>query len=132
MLEWVTSEGEVIDACIVGEPTNPTNLGEMVKIGRRGSLNATLTVFGIQGHTAYPHLAKNPIHTLIDMLNVLTNLHLDDGSEHFQASTLQVSTIDVGNTTTNLIPGKARTVFNIRYNDLHDSITLDRKLLRCA
>ena len=128
LLEWVKSEGEVIDACIVGEPTNPTNLGEMVKIGRRGSLNATLTVFGIQGHTAYPHLAKNPVHTLIDMLNVITNLHLDDGSEHFQASTLQVSTIDVGNTATNVIPGKAKTVFNIRYNDLHDSITLDRKL----
>ena len=128
LLEWVKSEGEVIDACIVGEPTNPTNLGEMVKIGRRGSLNATLTVFGIQGHTAYPHLAKNPVHTLIDMLNVITNLHLDDGSEHFQASTLQVSTIDVGNTATNVIPGKAKTVFNIRYNDLHDSITLERKL----
>jgi succinyl-diaminopimelate desuccinylase len=128
LLEWVTSEGEVIDACIVGEPTNPTNLGEMVKIGRRGSLNATLTVFGLQGHTAYPHLAKNPVHTLVDMLNVITNLHLDDGSEHFQASTLQVSTIDVGNTATNVIPGKAKTVFNIRYNDLHNSITLDRKL----
>ena len=87
LLEWIKSEGEVIDACVVGEPTNPTNLGEMVKIGRRGSLNATLTVFGVQGHTAYPHLAKNPVHTLIDMLNVITNLHLDDGSEHFPAST---------------------------------------------
>ncbi len=131
LLEWVASEGEVIDACIVGEPTNPTNLGEMIKIGRRGSLNAHLTVFGIQGHTAYPHLAKNPIHTLIDMLSALINLHLDDGSEHFQASTLQVSTIDVGNSATNVIPAKAKTVFNIRYNDLHNSTTLD-KILRDA
>jgi succinyl-diaminopimelate desuccinylase len=128
LLEWATSEGEVIDACIVGEPTNPTTLGEMIKIGRRGSLNAHLTVFGIQGHTAYPHLAKNPIHTLIDMLSALINLHLDDGSEHFQASTLQVSTIDVGNSATNVIPAKAKTVFNIRYNDLHNSTTLDKKL----
>jgi succinyl-diaminopimelate desuccinylase len=131
LLEWAKSEGEVIDACIVGEPTNPTNLGEMIKIGRRGSLNAQLTVFGVQGHTAYPHLAKNPIHTLIDMLNALINLHLDDGSEHFQASTLQVSTIDVGNSATNVIPAKAKTVFNIRYNGLHNSTTLD-KILRDA
>jgi succinyl-diaminopimelate desuccinylase len=128
LLEWSKSEGEIIDACMVGEPTNPTSLGEMIKIGRRGSLNATLTVFGIQGHTAYPHLAKNPVHTLINMLNALTNLHLDDGSEYFQASTLQVSTIDVGNSATNVIPAKAKTVFNIRYNDLHDSTALDRML----
>ena len=128
LLEWSKSEGEVIDACIVGEPTNPTSLGQMIKIGRRGSLNATLTVMGIQGHTAYPHLAKNPIHTLINMLNALTNLHLDDGTKHFQASTLQVSTIDVGNPATNVIPATAKTVFNIRYNDLHDSNALEKVL----
>ncbi len=129
LLEWVESKGEKIDACIVGEPTNPTTLGEMIKIGRRGSLNGTLTVHGIQGHTAYPHLAKNPIHTLINMLSSIANLHLDDGSEHFQASTIQISTVDVGNLATNVIPSKARAVFNIRYNDLHSSKTLE-KLLR--
>jgi succinyl-diaminopimelate desuccinylase len=100
----------------------------MIKIGRRGSLNGTLTVYGIQGHTAYPHLADNPIHRMVQMLDVLTNVHLDNGSEHFQASTLQISTIDVGNSATNVIPAKASAVFNIRYNDLHNSITLDKKL----
>ena len=128
LLEWAKSEGEVFDACIVGEPTNPTSLGEMIKIGRRGSLNGTITVHGLQGHTAYPHLAKNPIHTLVDMLNALTNLHLDEGSKHFQASTLQVSSVDVGNSATNVIPAKAKAVFNIRYNDLHNSDTLKEKL----
>jgi len=128
LLEWAKSKGEVFDACIVGEPTNPTSLGEMIKIGRRGSLNGTITVHGLQGHTAYPHLAKNPIHTLVDMLNALTNLHLDEGSKHFQASTLQVSSVDVGNSATNVIPAKAKAVFNIRYNDLHNSDTLKEKL----
>jgi len=128
LLEWAKSEGEVFDACIVGEPTNPTSLGEMIKIGRRGSLNGTITVHGVQGHTAYPHLAKNPIHTLVDMLSALTNLHLDEGSKHFQASTLQVSSVDVGNSATNVIPAKAKAVFNIRYNDLHNSDTLKEKL----
>ena len=131
LLEWAESEGEVFDACIVGEPTNPNSLGEMIKIGRRGSLNGTLTVNGVQGHTAYPHLAKNPIHILVNMLTTLTNLTLDNGSNHFQASTIQVSTVDVGNSATNVIPAKAKAVFNIRYNDLHNSTTLD-KLLRSA
>ena len=128
LLEWAKSEGHVFDACIVGEPTNPTDLGEMIKIGRRGSLNGKLTVHGIQGHTAYPHLAKNPIHTLVEMLGALNNLHLDDGSRHFQASTLQISSVDVGNTATNVIPSKATSFFNIRYNDLHSSTTLDQKI----
>jgi succinyl-diaminopimelate desuccinylase len=126
LLEWTKAEGEVLDACLVGEPTNPATLGEMIKIGRRGSLNGTLTVFGVQGHTAYPHLADNPIHRLVSMLDVLTNEHLDDGSDHFQASTLQVSTVDVGNPATNVIPAKAKAVFNIRYNDLHSSASLDK------
>jgi succinyl-diaminopimelate desuccinylase len=128
LLEWTKAEGEVLDACLVGEPTNPAILGEMIKIGRRGSLNGTLTVFGVQGHTAYPHLADNPIHRLVSMLDVLTNEHLDDGSDHFQASTLQVSTVDVGNPATNVIPGKAKAIFNIRYNDLHSSASLDKML----
>ena len=128
LLKWAQKKGEVFDACIVGEPTNPTSLGEMIKIGRRGSLNGTLVVQGIQGHTAYPHLAENPIHTLEKMLDVLTNIHLDDGSEHFQASTLQISTVDVGNPATNVIPAKAKAVFNIRYNDLQTSSTLEKML----
>jgi succinyl-diaminopimelate desuccinylase len=128
LLEWTKAEGEVLDACLVGEPTNPATLGEMIKIGRRGSLNGTLTVFGVQGHTAYPHLADNPIHRLVSMLDVLTNVELDDGSDHFQASTLQVSTVDVGNPATNVIPAKAKAVFNIRYNDLHSSASLDTML----
>ncbi len=129
LLEWAKAEGETLDACLVGEPTNPTTLGEMIKIGRRGSLNGTLTVYGVQGHTAYPHLADNPIHRLVTMLEVLTAWELDTGSDHFQASTLQVSTVDVGNSATNVIPAKATAVFNIRYNDLHSSATLD-KILR--
>jgi succinyl-diaminopimelate desuccinylase len=128
LLEWTKAQGEVLDACLVGEPTNPTSLGEMIKIGRRGSLNGTLTVFGVQGHTAYPHLADNPIHRLVKMLDVLTSENLDDGSDHFQASTLQVSTVDVGNPATNVIPAKATAVFNVRYNDHHTSATLDKML----
>jgi succinyl-diaminopimelate desuccinylase len=96
----------------------------MVKIGRRGSLNGFLTVHGVQGHTAYPHLADNAAHRLVEMLHALTAAPLDEGNEHFQASTLQVSTIDVGNPTTNVIPGAARAVFNIRYNDRWSSDTL--------
>ena len=125
LLEWAKAEGEVLDACLVGEPTNLTELGEMIKIGRRGSLNGTLTVHGVQGHTAYPHLGDNPIHRLVKMLSVLTNEPMDDGTDHFQASTLQISTVDVGNPASNVIPAKAIAVFNIRYNDLHTSATLE-------
>jgi succinyl-diaminopimelate desuccinylase len=98
----------------------------MIKIGRRGSLNATLTVHGTAGHTAYPHLADNAAHRLVAMLNALTNATLDEGTEHFQASSVAVSTIDVGNTVTNVIPAKARAVFNIRYNDRWTSASLRR------
>jgi succinyl-diaminopimelate desuccinylase len=124
LLDWVAERGERFDACIVGEPTSARTLGDMIKIGRRGSLNAFLTVHGTQGHTAYPHLADNAAHRLVAMLHALTTAPLDDGNAHFQASTLQVSTIDVGNPTTNVIPGTARAVFNIRYNDGWSSETL--------
>jgi succinyl-diaminopimelate desuccinylase len=100
----------------------------MIKIGRRGSLNAHLTVQGTQGHTAYPHLADNAAHRLVRMLEALTSSILDDGSAHFQASTLQISTIDIGNPVTNVIPGTARATFNVRYNDRWTSQTLDRWL----
>jgi succinyl-diaminopimelate desuccinylase len=128
LLEWAAARGETLDACIVGEPTCARALGDMVKIGRRGSLNATLTVHGVQGHTAYPHLADNAAHRLVAMLHALTTATLDQGNAHFQPSTLQVSTIDIGNAATNVVPGTARTVFNIRYNDGWTSVTLERWL----
>jgi succinyl-diaminopimelate desuccinylase len=121
LLDWIAAQGEKLDACIVGEPTNVKLLGDTIKIGRRGSLNATLTVHGTQGHTAYPHLADNAAHRLTRMLMSLLAEQLDRGSAHFQPSTLEISTIDVGNPTTNVIPGRARAVFNIRFNDLWSS-----------
>ena len=124
VLGWMEGQGEKLDACLVGEPTNPNALGEMVKIGRRGSLSGWLEVHGIQGHTAYPHLADNPIHRLVKMLTAITEPALDDGTDHFQASNLQVTTIDVGNMATNVIPGNARAAFNIRFNDTHTSESL--------
>lgn len=124
VLDWLREKGEVIDACLVGEPTNPTQLGQMVKIGRRGSMVGHLRVRGVQGHTAYPHLADNPIPRLIQMLAAITDASLDDGTPHFQPSNLQITSIDVGNTATNIIPADVRASFNIRYNDLHTSKTL--------
>jgi succinyl-diaminopimelate desuccinylase len=124
VLDWLAKRGEKLDACIVGEPTNAAVLGDMVKIGRRGSLNATLTVEGVQGHTAYPHLADNAAHRLVAMLHALTLTPLDEGTAHFQPSTLQVSTIDIGNPASNVIPGSARAVLNIRFNDRWSSATL--------
>jgi succinyl-diaminopimelate desuccinylase len=117
VLDWLNSRGESLDACIVGEPTNAQTLGDMVKIGRRGSLTGTLTVHGTQGHTAYPHLADNPVHRLVRILHAVTSEPLDAGTSHFQPSTLQVSTIDVGNPASNVIPAEARATFNIRFND---------------
>jgi succinyl-diaminopimelate desuccinylase len=117
VLDWLKARGERLDACVVGEPTNAATLGDMVKIGRRGSLTGTLTVHGTQGHTAYPHLADNPVHRLVRMLHAVTSAPLDSGTAHFQPSTLQVSTIDVGNPAANVIPAEARAAFNIRFND---------------
>lgn len=124
VLDWLMARGERIDVCVVGEPTSQTKLGDMIKIGRRGSLTAKLTVFGMQGHSAYPHLADNPIPRLMRMLSALTEKPLDDGSSHFQASTLAITTFDVGNTASNVIPGTARAAFNIRFNDLHSGAKL--------
>jgi succinyl-diaminopimelate desuccinylase len=128
MLEALAADGEVFDACITGEPTNPDELGDMVKIGRRGSLNGYLTAFGTQGHTGYPHLADNAAHRMVELLKALIDLELDAGSDHFQASTLAISTIDIANPATNVIPAEAKAVFNIRFNDLHSSATLEEKL----
>jgi succinyl-diaminopimelate desuccinylase len=124
VLRWMEAKGEVPDMCVVGEPTNPERLGDMIKIGRRGSMTGYLTVTGVQGHTAYPHLADNPVHRLVRMLDAIARTPLDQGSEHFQASTLQITTIDIGNTATNVIPGEAKGVFNIRFNDKHSSKTI--------
>ena len=136
VLDWLAERGEKIDACIVGEPTNPTRLGEMVKIGRRGSLNGQITVHGTQGHAAYPHLADNPINSLLRLLSALTAKPLDDGTETFQPSTLTLTSVDVGNEATNVIPAEARAAFNIRFNDDHsgESLTawLNEKLSHAA
>jgi succinyl-diaminopimelate desuccinylase len=121
VLDWLRARGETLDACIVGEPTSATQLGDMIKIGRRGSMTGRLTVQGVQGHVAYPHLADNAAHRLVTLLAGLTARSLDDGTEHFQKSGLQVTTIDIGNPTTNVIPGAARATFNIRFNDVWTS-----------
>lgn len=128
LLAWMKQQGERLDACLVGEPTNPAALGDMVKIGRRGSMIGRLTVHGVQGHSAYPHLADNPVHRLIEMLAAITREPLDGGTSHFQPSTLQVTSVDVGNPASNVIPATARAVFNIRFNDAHSTASLTRWL----
>ncbi len=124
VLDWLRQRGEVLDACIVGEPTSAEALGDMIKIGRRGSMTGRLLVEGVQGHVAYPHLVDNAAHRLVALLHALTTTPLDTGSEHFQPSSLQVTTIDIGNPATNVVPGIARATFNIRFNDLWSSETL--------
>ncbi|MBU1210776.1 MAG: succinyl-diaminopimelate desuccinylase [Alphaproteobacteria bacterium] len=117
MLDWLDGRDEHIDACLVGEPSNPVAIGDEIKIGRRGSLNGELVVKGRQGHAAYPDKADNPVPKLARMIDRLSSAHLDDGSERFQPSHLVVTVISVPNTATNVIPGEARASFNIRYND---------------
>jgi succinyl-diaminopimelate desuccinylase len=124
VVEALAAEGEVIDHCIVGEPTSAAQLGDMVKIGRRGSVNAWITVEGRQGHVAYPHKAANPIRVLIPLLERLQARVLDDGYEGFQPSNLEVTTIDVGNTATNVIPATAKARLNIRFNPGHKGAEL--------
>ncbi len=125
VLDWMAAQGQVPDFCIVGEPTNPARLGDMVKIGRRGSLNARLTVHGTQGHVAYPQRADNPVHRLVRALAALTAAPLDAGSAWFEPSSLQLTSLDVGNTATNVIPAAARASLNIRFNDRHTGASLD-------
>jgi len=119
MLEAITAKGEVIDHCLVGEPTNPNTLGEMIKIGRRGSLNGVLTVIGTQGHVAYPDLAGNPVPTLLKLLKALSSKKLDDGNDNFQPSNLEITSVDVDNPAHNIIAGAATAKFNIRFNTEH-------------
>ncbi|MEE2997112.1 MAG: succinyl-diaminopimelate desuccinylase [Pseudomonadota bacterium] len=128
VLDWMAERGETIDVCLVGEPTNPSNLGDMVKIGRRGSLTGQLKVTGMQGHTAYPHLADNPLPRLIKILDAVLSHELDQGTDHFQPSNLQLTTVDTGNQASNVIPASATARFNIRFNDLHTGESLTRWL----
>ncbi|MCE0743001.1 succinyl-diaminopimelate desuccinylase [Acetobacter sicerae] len=124
VLEWMKDHDQIPDFCVVGEPTNPTVMGEVIKIGRRGSINVRITVKGRQGHVAYPHRADNPVHRLIRILSELTEKPLDQGSEWFEPSSLQVTSMDVGNTATNVIPAEAKAALNIRFNDLHTGASL--------
>lgn len=128
LLDWMAANGERMTHCLVGEPTCPETLGDMMKIGRRGSMTAWFTVTGVQGHSAYPHRAKNPLHALVSLMHRLTGEPLDQGTDHFDASTLQITTIDCGNPATNVIPAEARGTVNIRFNDLHSGESLTARL----
>jgi succinyl-diaminopimelate desuccinylase len=130
LLQWVYDRGERFDHCILGEPTNPEVLGDMLKIGRRGSLTGHLVVHGRQGHVAYPHLADNPVRGVMRLLEALMREPLDGGSRHFDASNLEVTTVDVGNPTANVIAGEARATFNIRFNDRWTPESLETELRR--
>jgi len=119
LLKWAADRGEKFDHCLLGEPSNPKSLSDMIKIGRRGSLNGTLVVTGTAGHVAYPQLADNPVRGIVTLLSALMSAPLDAGSTHFDPSNIEFTSIDVGNKTVNVIPGEARARFNIRFNDRH-------------
>lgn len=129
LLEAISQEGQRLDHCLVGEPTNPDALGDMLKNGRRGSLNCTVTVTGIQGHVAYPHKAANPVRALVRFLNKVQSRELDDGAQGFQPSNLEIVTIDVGNPASNVIPETATARLNIRFNTAHSGASLSQWLL---
>lgn len=130
LLAWADQRGERFDHCLLGEPTNPATMSDMIKIGRRGSLTGKLTVQGVQGHVGYPHLAQNPIRGIVRLLAALDATPLDAGTEHFDPSNLEVTTLDVGNPATNVVPAQARAVFNIRFNDLWTPETLAAEIER--
>ncbi|MEL7428418.1 MAG: succinyl-diaminopimelate desuccinylase [Pseudomonadota bacterium] len=130
LLRWAADKGEVWDACIVGEPSNPEVIGDAIKNGRRGSLSGRLVVNGTQGHAAYPHLADNPVRGLVDLLSVLLETPFDTGTTHFQPSNLEVTSVDVGNEATNVIPARAMATFNIRFNDTWSGETVKQEILR--
>ena len=124
LLDHMETSGEAMDVCLVGEPTCPNTMGEMIKIGRRGSMTAWFTVTGKQGHSAYPHRANNPLNAMARLMDRLASHELDQGTEHFDASTLAVVTIDTGNPATNVIPAQSRATVNIRFNDSHSGASL--------
>src|SRR5210317_1199271 len=128
VVDYLKKKKEKIDFCLVGEPTNPNKLGEMIKIGRRGSINVELTIIGTQGHVAYPHRAKNPSTSLIKILNEIKEIKFDKGTKDFQPTNLEVTKININNTADNVIPGLARATFNIRFNNKHKSSSLKNRL----
>ncbi len=130
LLEWAHRRGVRLSHCLLGEPTNPATMSDMIKIGRRGSLTGRLTVHGTQGHVGYPHLADNPVRGMVRLLAGLDATPLDQGSAHFDPSNLEVTTLDVGNPATNVVPGEARAVFNIRFNDNWTPETLAAEIER--
>ncbi|MDJ0630478.1 MAG: succinyl-diaminopimelate desuccinylase [Rhodobacter sp.] len=132
LLDWMAETGERMSVCLVGEPTCPEQLGDMIKIGRRGSMTAFFTATGVQGHSAYPHRAKNPVPAMARLVDRLANHELDAGTEWFDPSTLAVTTFDTGNPANNVIPGTCRATVNIRFNDAHDSDGLSQWLRTTA
>ena len=124
LLDWMATQGERMSHCLVGEPTSPNHMGEMMKIGRRGSMTCFFTATGVQGHSAYPHRAKNPMTALVRLLARLEAQPLDQGTAHFDASTLAITTIDCGNPANNVIPARGSATVNIRFNDLHSGASL--------
>ncbi|WP_425052998.1 succinyl-diaminopimelate desuccinylase [Psychromarinibacter sp. S121] len=124
LLDWMAEQGERMSACLVGEPTCPETMGEMMKIGRRGSMNARFVAQGVQGHSAYPHRAKNPVHAMARLCDRLASHVLDEGTDHFDASTLAVTSIDTGNPASNVIPSSCSAMVNIRFNDTHSGAGL--------
>ncbi len=130
VLDWMDRHGEQVDACVVGEPTSRKRLGDTMKIGRRGSVNGTLTVPGVQGHVAYPELADNPVPRIVALLASLLAEPPDDGAPHFQPSRLEVTSIDVGNDATNVIPGRAAARFNVRFCPAHTPGSLEAWMRR--
>lgn len=128
LLDWAAARGETWDASLVGEPTNPEAMGDMIKIGRRGSISGTVTVHGRQGHAAYPHLADNPVRAIVTLAEALMHPAFDEGSADFQPTNLEVTTIDVGNPATNVIPARATLTFNVRFNDLWTVETIQAEI----
>ena len=128
VVDYLKRKKEKIDFCIVGEPTNPNKLGEMIKIGRRGSMNGKLTIHGVQGHVAYPHRAKNPVTSIIKILNEFKNIKFDIGTKDFQPSNLEITKMDINNHAENVIPATASATFNIRFNNKHTSNSIKNKL----
>ena len=128
VVDYLKKKKEKIDFCLVGEPTNPNKLGEMIKIGRRGSVTGELTVTGTQGHVAYPHLANNPSNTIIKILDEIKNIKFDKGTKDFQPTNLEVTKINIDNTADNVIPDIAKATFNIRFNNKHTSSSLKSRL----
>ncbi len=132
LLDWMSETGERMTHCLVGEPTSPNDMGEAMKIGRRGSLTAHFTVTGTQGHSAYPHRANNPLPPMARLMDQLASYELDQGTDHFDQSTLAIVTIDTGNPATNVIPRQTRASVNIRFNDLHTGASLSDWLRAAA